>query len=69
MKPDAYTRQQVCERLQISLATLERLIRRGELPVVRVGRRVLIRRRSLEAFLRQREAVAPRSNGTGEEPA
>jgi excisionase family DNA binding protein len=68
MKPDAYTRQQVCERLQISLATLERLIRRGELPVVKVGRRVLIRRRTLEAFLRQREAVAPPSNGASEEP-
>ena len=55
MKPDTYTRQQVCERLQISLPTLERLIRRGELPVVKVGRRVLIRRQTLEAFLRQRE--------------
>ena len=55
MKPYTYTRQQVCERLQISLPTLERLIRRGELPVVKVGRRVLIRRQTLEAFLRQRE--------------
>jgi excisionase family DNA binding protein len=55
MKPDTYTRQQVCERLQISLPTLERLIRRGELPIVKIGRRVLIRRRTLEAFLRQRE--------------
>jgi excisionase family DNA binding protein len=68
MQPDTYTRQQVCERLQISLATLERLIRRGELPVVKVGRRVLIRRRTLEAFLRQREAVVPPSNGAGAEP-
>jgi excisionase family DNA binding protein len=55
MKPDTYTRQQVCERLQISLPTFERLIRRGELPIIKVGRRVLIRRRTLEAFLRQRE--------------
>jgi excisionase family DNA binding protein len=55
MKPDAYTRHQVCERLQISLPTLERLIRRGELPVVKIGRRVLIRRQTLEAFLRSRE--------------
>jgi excisionase family DNA binding protein len=55
MKPDTYSRQQVCERLQISLPTLERLIRRGELPIVKIGRRVLIRRRTLEAFLRQRE--------------
>jgi excisionase family DNA binding protein len=55
MNPDAYTRQQVCECLQISLPTFERLIRRGELPIIKVGRRVLIRRRTLEAFLRQRE--------------
>ena len=66
MKPETYTRHQVCERLQISLATLERLIRRGELPVVKVSRRVLIRRRTLETFLRQREAAAPQSNGAGE---
>jgi excisionase family DNA binding protein len=66
MKPDAYTRQQVCERLQISLPTLERLIRRGELPVVKIGRRVLIRRRTLEAFLRQREAAPARARPAAE---
>jgi excisionase family DNA binding protein len=56
MQPDVYTRQQVCQRLQISLPTLERLIRRGELPIVKVGRRVLIRRQALDDFLRTREA-------------
>jgi excisionase family DNA binding protein len=66
MKPDAYTRQQVCERLQISLPTLERLIRRGELPVVKIGRRVLIRRRTLEAFLRQHEATPARARPAAE---
>jgi excisionase family DNA binding protein len=67
MKPDAYTRRQVCERLQISLPTLERLIRRGELPVIKVGRRVLIRRRTLEAFLRQREAAPARTRPVPDE--
>ena len=69
MKPDVYTREQVRQRLQISLATLERLIRRGELPVVKVGRRVLIRRRTLEAFLRQREATPARARPAAEEDA
>ena len=55
MEPDVYTCQQVCERLQISLPTLERLIRRSKLPIVKVGRRVLIRRQAFEELLRQRE--------------
>lgn len=37
--------------LRVSRSTVKRLIGEGRLPVVRIGRRVLLRRDALEAFL------------------
>ena len=50
-----YTRKQSCERLNCSLSTLERLIRRGEIPVVRMGRKSLIRESALERWIEAQE--------------
>ena len=50
-----YTRKQSCERLNCSLSTVERLIRRGEIPVVRMGRKILIRESALERWIEAQE--------------
>ena len=50
-----YTRKQSCERLNCSLSMLERLIRRGEIPVVRMGRKILIRESALERWIEAQE--------------
>jgi excisionase family DNA binding protein len=50
-----YSRKQACERLNCSLSTLERLIRQGEIPVVRMGRKVLIRESALEHWIEAHE--------------
>jgi excisionase family DNA binding protein len=50
-----YTRKQSRERLNCSLSTLERLIRRGEIPVVRMGRKILIRESALERWIEAHE--------------
>lgn len=49
--------------LSISVRTLENLISLGELKTVRVGRRRLVKRTSLEEFARRDHAT--RANGQG----
>jgi excisionase family DNA binding protein len=48
-------KQEVCDKLRCSLPTLDRMIRRGELPVVRVGRRVLLRESTVNEWIRTHE--------------
>jgi excisionase family DNA binding protein len=48
-------KQEVCDKLRCSLPTLDRMIRRGELPVVRVGRRVLLRESTVNEWIRSHE--------------
>jgi excisionase family DNA binding protein len=50
-----YSRRQACERLNCSLSTLERLIKQGELPIVRMGRKILIRESTLERWIEAHE--------------
>jgi excisionase family DNA binding protein len=45
------TRQDAVDITTLSITTIDRLIRAGQLPAVRVGRRVLIPRRGFEAWL------------------
>jgi len=47
-----FSKKEAAQALCISVRTLEYLIGRGELPVKRVGRRVLISRLVLEHFAR-----------------
>jgi excisionase family DNA binding protein len=51
MADTLYTRRQAAERLTISVPTLDRLIRTGELPVVRIGRSVRLAESDLHAYL------------------
>jgi excisionase family DNA binding protein len=48
-------KREVCEQLRCSPSTLERLIRRGELPVVRIGRRVVLRESTVNAWIKAHE--------------
>ena len=50
----------VASALGISRVGVARLIRRGELPVVRIGRRVLVQHEDLDAFVAARRQ---RANG------
>ena len=45
------TAAEVADQLRVSTMTIYRLIRRGELPAVRVGRNYRVRGRDLDAFL------------------
>lgn len=51
MPPSLLTAAEVAEQLRVSTMTVYRLIRRGELPAVRVGRNYRVRDADLEAFL------------------
>jgi excisionase family DNA binding protein len=55
MEPAALDKKAAAAFLGIGLRTLERLIGRGEIPVVKLGRRVVIRVEALNVFLRARE--------------
>jgi excisionase family DNA binding protein len=46
------TAHEVADQLRVSTMTVYRLIRRGELPAVRVGRNYRVRSRDLDAYLR-----------------
>jgi excisionase family DNA binding protein len=54
------TAAEVADRLRVSTMTIYRLIRRGELPAVRVGRNYRVRARDLEAYLAE-QVVDPAS--------
>ena len=49
----ALSKQEAAHFLGVSLRTIDRLIALKELPVRRLGRRVIIMRASLEIFLRR----------------
>lgn len=51
------TVQEASEALGLHHLTVRRAIDRGELPAVRVGRRILIPRKALEAFLESKLAA------------
>ena len=54
------TAGEVAEQLRVSTMTVYRLIRRGELPAVRVGRNYRVRSEDLEQYLSQ-QVVDPAS--------
>ena len=54
------TAGEVAEQLRVSTMTVYRLIRRGELPAVRVGRNYRVRSEDLEEYLSQ-QVVDPAS--------
>ena len=56
--PMLYTRQEAAERLSVSLSTLTRLCKLGQLRVVRVGRSVRIPRDSVVDYVNGRPGTA-----------
>jgi excisionase family DNA binding protein len=48
---ELYTLVEVAEKLRVSRRTVERLVAAGRIRVIRIGRRVLVTDRELEAFI------------------
>ena len=53
MSDELLTRKESQDYLKISLSTLERLIKSGTLPAVKIGRQVRIKRSDLERYATQ----------------
>ena len=51
------TLKEVCQRLQISMSTVRRLIRKGELSVVQVGKQHRIEEQALQDFIERSKKV------------
>lgn len=60
MNTSLLTAAEVADQLRVSTMTVYRLIRRGELPAVRVGRNYRVRGEDLEAYLAE-QVVDPAS--------
>ncbi len=60
------TRHDLCGLLRCSLPTVKRLLKRGELPVIRVGKRVLVRQEAVERWLQAHETPATGRADAGE---
>jgi excisionase family DNA binding protein len=50
-KDDLMTKREVMDYLRISLATIDRLIKRYAFPYIKLGKRVLFRRSEIDAYL------------------
>jgi len=50
------TLKEVAERLRVGRTTVWKLRRSGALPTVRIGRKVLVDARDLEAFIQERKS-------------
>jgi excisionase family DNA binding protein len=46
-----YTRTEAKDRLRCSLSTLEKLIKQGQIPVVRMGKKILIRESAIQRWI------------------
>lgn len=55
--PTGFSPQQAADYSGLSRVTIDRLRKSGRLPSAKVGRRVVIRRVSLDAFLREAEST------------
>ena len=53
MKAEYLTKAETAEYMRVSVATLERLMTRG-LPHIKLDRRVLFRKKDIDAFLEKR---------------
>ena len=63
-EPLTYTVEQAAERLGVSRGTAYQAVREGQVPSVRVGRRVLIPRHRLEAFLNGEQLNGARTDSS-----
>ena len=69
MSDDAFlTTEEVLDYLQVNLRTIYRLIKRGRIPAVRVGRQWRFRKKDIDAWLNGNRPGAPNRNNTLERP-
>lgn len=61
-----HTPQEVAELLRVSPTAILRLLRRGELPAVRIGRLWRVEESELQRWLRHQRRPRGRDNGRGE---
>ena len=54
---------EVARALGVSFSIAYRLVRAGDIPSIRIGRRVLISRKAVEQFLATREAESTQVSG------
>jgi excisionase family DNA binding protein len=65
------SRKEACYELCCSIGTLEKVIKQGDLDILRIGRRVLVKRASLERLMKKRAistrppASPPPAGGSG----
>jgi excisionase family DNA binding protein len=62
-QPVLVSKKAAAALLSISLRTLDNLIASKEIPVRRIGRRVVLSRRALDVFARRDHLTKPRANG------
>jgi excisionase family DNA binding protein len=53
----------LAERLELSRRTIHRILARGELPSLQIGRRRLVRLSDVRHWLARHEVTTPRANG------
>ena len=53
--PDVLTLEDTAAYLKVSMTTMYRLVKRGDLPATKVGRQWRIRREAVEKYLREHE--------------
>jgi excisionase family DNA binding protein len=66
MEPGAMDKKAAAAYLGIGVRTLERLIERGEIPIVKLERRVILRKEALDEFLKVREHRRGHGKGEGQ---
>lgn len=60
------TAAEVSDTLRVNVSTISRLVQRGELAAVRVGRRLLVAADDLEAFIARRRSEVAEPAGAGQ---
>jgi excisionase family DNA binding protein len=50
-EPEYFTRREACAYLRLSLKTLERRVRAGQIPIIKVGTAVRLARADLDRFM------------------
>jgi excisionase family DNA binding protein len=55
MERELLTRAELMEYLRISRGTLDKLMRRHEIPFIKLGKKVLFRKREIDAWLESKK--------------
>ena len=62
-----YSRKDAAQALSLGIRTLDQLIATGKIVALRVGRRVLVSRESLESFANTEVTIEPGAEPSGSE--